>query len=84
MEGTEQLAPDVWMASSESGRVFDEAPTELRGQHGSLRCRTQLAMVSGGDPMVGSISRRIQRTFPSVLDWAPMVVGLLGIVRVAA
>ncbi len=71
------LAPDVWMAWTEPGRMFGAVPIPLHGQHGSPRCRTQMAIVSGGDPRVGDIARRIERSQPSVLDWAPMIAGLL-------
>ena len=73
------LAPDVWMAWTEPGRMFGSAPIPLHGQHGSPRCRTQMAIVSGGDPRVADIARRIERRQPSVLDWAPMIAGLLQI-----
>ncbi len=84
VEDTEQLAADVWMAWCEPGRMFTDAPIPLLGQHGSPRCRTQLAVVSGGDTRIAPVARRIERARPSVLDWAPMVAGLLGIARVAA
>ena len=71
------LTPDVWMAWTEPGRMFGSAPIPLHGQHGSPRCRTQMAIVSGGDPRVADIARRIERGQPSVLDWAPMIAGLL-------
>jgi hypothetical protein len=36
-----------------------------------------MAIVSGGDHRVDPVARRIERTQPSVLDWAPMIGGLL-------
>lgn len=71
------LTPEVWMAWTEPGRSFGAPPIPIHGQHGSPRCRTQLAIVSGGDPCVGAVARRIERRQPSVLDWAPMVADLL-------
>ena len=71
------LTPEVWMAWSEPGRSFGETPIPIHGQHGSPRCRTQTAIVSGGDPRVTGIARRIERHQPSVLDWAPMIADLL-------
>jgi hypothetical protein len=71
------LTPDVWMAWTEPGRAFGTTPIPIHGQHGSPRCRTQLAIVSGGHPCVGQVARRIEHHQPSVLDWAPMIAGLL-------
>jgi hypothetical protein len=71
------LTPDVWMAWTEPGRMFGSAPIPIHGQHGSPRCRTQMAIVSGGDPRVAAVSRRMERDRPSVLDWAPMIADLL-------
>jgi hypothetical protein len=71
------LTPEVWMAWTEPGRAFGSTPIPVPGQHGSPRCRTQMAIVSGGDARVGAIARRIERTRPSVLDWAPMIAELL-------
>ena len=71
------LTPEVWMAWSEPGRSFGETPIPIHGQHGSPRCRTQMAIVSGGDPRVADVARRIERHQPSVLDWAPMIADLL-------
>jgi hypothetical protein len=64
----------VW---TEPGRAFGTTPIPIHGQHGSPRCRTQMAIVSGGDPRVAPIARRVERTQPSVLDWAPMIGDLL-------
>jgi hypothetical protein len=36
-----------------------------------------MAIVSGGDPRVAQVARQIERTQPSVLDWAPMIARLL-------
>jgi hypothetical protein len=80
VEGVESavaLAPDLWMAWTEPGRAFGTPPIPIHGQHGSPRCRTQMAIVSGGDESVATIARRIERIQPSVLDWAPMIARLL-------
>ncbi len=71
------LTPDIWMAWTEPGRAFGATPIPIHGQHGSPRCRTQLAIVSGGDPRVDDVARRIERRQPSVLDWSPMIARLL-------
>jgi hypothetical protein len=77
--GTERLSDDVWMFWTEAGRRFDEAPVPLLGQHGSPRCRTQVAIVSGGDPRARSLGRRVASSIPAALDWAPTVARLLGV-----
>jgi hypothetical protein len=77
VESASALTPDVWMAWTEPGRSFGSPPIPIHGQHGSPRCRTQMAIVSGGDPRVASVARRIERTQPSVLDWAPLIARLL-------
>jgi hypothetical protein len=79
VEGVEQLSDDVWMAWTEPGRMFDAASIPLRGQHGSPRCRTQLAIVSGGDARRESLERWVSGSRPSALDWAPMIAQLLGV-----
>lgn len=71
------LTPEVWMAWTEPGRAFGATPIPIHGQHGSPRCRTQVAIVSGGDACVAPVARQIERTQPSVLDWAPMIADLL-------
>jgi len=71
------LAPDIWMAWTEPGRAFGTAPIPIHGQHGSPRCRAQMAIVSGGDERVATVAAQIERVQPSVLDWAPMIAGLL-------
>ena len=71
------LTSDVWMVWTEPGRAFGATPIPIHGQHGSPRCRTQMAIVSGGDPCVAPIARHIEHTQPSVLDWAPMIGDLL-------
>jgi hypothetical protein len=77
VESASALTPDVWMAWTEPGRSFGAPPIPIHGQHGSPRCRTQMAIVSGGDPRVTPLARQIERTQPSVLDWAPMIARLL-------
>jgi hypothetical protein len=77
VESAVALAPDIWMAWTEPGRAFGTAPIPIHGQHGSPRCRTQMAIVSGGDQTVAAVAERLERRQPSVLDWAPMIAGLL-------
>ena len=77
VEAARALTPEVWMAWTEPGRSFGSTPIPIHGQHGSPRCRTQLAIVSGGDHRVAGVARQIERNQPSVLDWAPMIARLL-------
>ena len=79
VESACELTPEVWMAWTEPGRSFGSTSIPIHGQHGSPRCRTQMAIVSGGDRRVVDVARRIERTQPSVLDWAPMIAELLQI-----
>jgi hypothetical protein len=77
VESACELTPEVWMAWTEPGRSFGSTTIGVRGQHGSPRCRTQMAIVSGGDHRVAGVARRIEGSQPSALDWAPMIVELL-------
>jgi hypothetical protein len=79
VEAATALTPDVWMAWTEPGRAFGSTPIPIYGQHGSPRCRTQMAIVSGGDHRVAAVARQIEQSHPSVLDWAPLIAGLLQI-----
>jgi hypothetical protein len=36
-----------------------------------------MAIVSGGDKRVARVAGQVERVQPSVLDWAPMIAGLL-------
>ena len=77
VEAAAALTPEVWMAWTEPGRSFGSPPIPIHGQHGSPRCRTQMAIVSGGDSRVTDLARQLERTQPSVLDWAPTIARLL-------
>ena len=77
--GSEQLSDDVWMAWTQPGRAFDDPPIPILGQHGSPRCRTQMAIVSGGHPRAAALARHVERHRPTTLDWAPIVSELLEI-----
>ena len=77
--GSERLSDDVWMVWTEPGRAFDDPPIPIFGQHGSPRCRTQMAIVSGGDPRAAALARQVERDRPTTLDWAPIVSELLEI-----
>lgn len=79
IDGHERLSDDVWMIWSSPGRMISGAPIALGGQHGSPRCRTQLAMISGGHPMTNSVAEQMLTQRPSALAWAPAIAELLGL-----
>ena len=78
VESVAPLAPGFWMAWTQPGRSFGTRTVRVLGQHGSPRCRTQVAGVSGGHPAARVLARRIERERPSVTDWAPLIDDLLG------
>ncbi len=81
VEGVDLLDHDgpgrVLLAWTEPGRSFGTMPVDLRGQHGSPRCRTQVAVVGGGHAAAGDLGQRVVDAPPSVLDWAPAIRSLL-------
>jgi len=66
----------VW---AEPGWLFGRGAPKVRGNHGSPRCRTQLAVVSGGHPEVPAIASKLLATPPTTLTWAPAIADLLGV-----
>lgn len=79
VESLEPIGPNVWMVWTDPGRSFGETSIPIRGQHGSPRCRTQLAVVSGGHKRVAELVRRVENEPVSVLDWAPLIANALGL-----
>ncbi|MEO1057134.1 MAG: alkaline phosphatase family protein [Actinomycetota bacterium] len=81
VEGVETLDHDgpgsVLLAWTAPGRSFGTMPVDLRGQHGSPRCRTQVAVVGGGHSAAADLGKRIVEAPPSVLAWAPAIRTLL-------
>ncbi len=71
--------PDVAIVWTDPGRMFGKGEPLAKGNHGSPRCRTQVAIVSGGHPAVAPLARQIETTPPGSLTWAPMVANLLGV-----
>lgn len=67
----------VLLAWTTPGRSFGTMPVDVRGQHGSPRCRTQVAVVAGGHPAAAELGLRITGSPPSILDWAPAIRTLL-------
>jgi Type I phosphodiesterase / nucleotide pyrophosphatase len=88
VEGVEGTAPfhavdtelECCLVWSEPGRAFGfaETPAEL-GTHGGPRARAQVAVVTGGHPLVETLARTIVATPVGAADWAPTIATLLGI-----
>jgi len=86
LEGIEGTAPfhvtdpdlECCLAWSVPGRAFgfEEMGTE-RGTHGGPRTRTQVAVVTGGHPMVTPLAAAVARRRITAADWAPTVAALL-------
>jgi arylsulfatase A-like enzyme len=83
VEGTEpfDLGTDglecglVW---TEPGRAFGFAGTPTRlGTHGGPRTRAQVAVVTGGHPMVEHLAHAMSKTPIEAADWAPTIASLL-------
>ena len=88
VEGIEGTAPfhaadtdlECCLVWSEPGRVFGFAgmPTTL-GTHGGPRTRTQVAVVTGGHPLVEPLAGAVATTRVGAADWAPTIATLLGV-----
>ncbi len=77
VESLELIGPDVWMVWTIAGRSFGTTPIPIHGQHGSPRCRTQLAIVSGAHARVPAIVEFVTTKPVSVLHWAPLIAEAL-------
>ena len=79
LTGTEELAPGLRFVSAEPGRWFAPAGTEaeLKGVHGGLATRTQVAVVAGGHPAVPRLASGLARRVPEAPDWAVTIAELL-------
>jgi arylsulfatase A-like enzyme len=56
---------------------FEEMGTEL-GTHGGPRTRTQVAVVTGGHPLVAPLAHGVASRRVTARDWAPTIAALLG------
>jgi hypothetical protein len=79
VEAVVPLSSEIWSAWTEPGRVFGRGPIRAHGQHGSPRCRAQVAVISGGHPAVDRLARGLERDRPTVFGWAPLAADLLGL-----
>ena len=77
--GTEELAPGLRFVSAEPGRWFAPAAAEveLKGVHGGLATRTQVAIVAGGHAAVPRLAAGLARRVPEAPDWAVTIAELL-------
>ncbi len=76
--GTASLAPERALVWGEPGQQFG-VDWGLKGQHGSPRTATQLAVVGGGHPAAAELGRRISDTTPFAASWAGIILDLLGL-----
>jgi hypothetical protein len=76
--GKTRVGEGRWLLWAEAGRFFgaSEGPL-LRGIHGGVHTRDQLALVSGGHPSVAVITAHLGR--PGAADWAPTIAASLGL-----
>lgn len=72
-------SPTVTYVWSAPGWLFGRDAPLVRGNHGSPRCRTQMAIVSGGHGDVPEIASNLLATPPTTLTWAPAITDLLGV-----
>lgn len=81
VEGIEAMADDVTYVWAEPGWMFGKGAPQAKGNHGSPRCRTQLAIVSGGHARVAEVATRVTNPGrrPTSLTWAPLITELLGV-----
>ncbi len=66
------------IAWTEPGRMFSIREPRIKGNHGSPRCRPQVAIISGGHELVPALARQIETRRPTTLTWAPLIQSLLG------
>ncbi len=67
------------LAWTEPGFMFGKRERYTMGNHGSPRCRTQLAIVSGGHSIVPELASQFETEQPTTLTYAPLISRLLGI-----
>ncbi len=79
VEGVMRADPQTLIAWTEPGRMFGKGEPLIRGAHGGPRCRPQMAIISGGHPIVSRLARRIETVQPTTLTWAPLIRNLLGL-----
>ena len=79
VEGVAVADEQTLIAWTEPGRMFSIREPRIKGNHGSPRCRPQVAIISGGHKLVPALARKIEVEQPTTLTWAPLIQDLLGI-----
>ena len=84
--GTVALGPGLAFVSAERGRWFAPAGTEapIKGIHGGLSTRAQVAVVAGGHPSVAVVAASLATRPPDAIDWAVTIAELLDVELPAA
>lgn len=77
VEGATQANDETVLAWTEPGYMFGKAERYTMGNHGSPRCRTQVAIVSGGHPKVAELAKQFATEQPTTLTYAPLIASLL-------
>ena len=70
--GSTAVRPDHHVVWGADGQLFARE-ARVKGDHGSPRTRTQVAIVAGGHPTVAGVAERIERHRPTSASWlAPL------------
>ena len=77
IDGHESLDPTHHVVWGPPGVELGPEPSGLKGEHGSPRTRTQLAIVGGGHPAARKLAQDIGRRRPRARDWAGHAAELL-------
>jgi hypothetical protein len=77
--GAVELAPGLRFVSAQPGRWFGPAGADvgLKGIHGGLATRAQVAIVAGGHPAVRRLAAGLTARVPEAPDWAVTIAELL-------
>jgi arylsulfatase A-like enzyme len=77
----ERISPSTFVASAQPGGWFGRPGWGglLRGVHGGESTRAQVAIVTGGAPVVAEIAASLLERRPHAADWAPTCRSLLGL-----
>lgn len=78
VEGATVVDESSTLVWGPQGQVFGEWYDALHGAHGGPRCRSQVAVVGGGHPVVAQLASSLDRRRPSAVDWAPTLAALCG------
>lgn len=73
-----QIDSNHSVVSGAYGQTFGSMPNRLKGEHGGIHSRTQLAIVAGGHQLVAEYSKRLNMQRPSATVWAHWVAEIFG------